>query len=331
MRFAKLFGHDFVKKHLSALFESGHFPQVSLFNGPKGVGKKAFALECARMVLGESHGDKIEQKNHPDVHFFEPEGKSEQHTIESIRGLITQVFQAPFEAPKSFFIIDEADRMPATSANALLKILEEPPSHAFFILITHNIDKLPPTLISRSQKIDFPPLPSKAIATYLEEHYAMEKSKASKVAMMAQGSLSRAIALTEQQEEWSISALLANILSLSITEDFIDVSLYLSKLQELVTSSSEEGSANSLIERVFEETLYWFRDREAMKLEVTWNLIYHQDHEDLLKKSCSLSYVSFEEAFDLIMQAQEAVFHNVKFATAFEHFLMRAQKAIRAF
>ena len=98
---------------------------------------------------------KIETNNHPDLHVYEPEGKTYHHSIASIRNLIGQVYMAPFEAEAKVFIIKDAHRMLKSSANALLKTLEEPTLDSFIILTSSKADDIIPTITSRCFRINF--------------------------------------------------------------------------------------------------------------------------------------------------------------------------------
>lgn len=91
------------------------------------------------------------KKHHPDIHHYYPEGKSGMHPMESLKELQKDVALVPFEAPYKFFVIHDADRMLLTSANALLKTLEEPPKKTILILQTENEQHLLPTIRSRCQ------------------------------------------------------------------------------------------------------------------------------------------------------------------------------------
>lgn len=138
---------------LECLLESGKIPHALLFAGPKGAGKKHAALQFASSLLQSQK--KVD--HHPDVHHFVPEGKTGMHPITSIRKLIHDAYLAPFEAAWKIFILQDAEKMLPTSSNALLKILEEPPSQTLILLLTEYPDRLLPTILSRCQMVTFIP------------------------------------------------------------------------------------------------------------------------------------------------------------------------------
>jgi hypothetical protein len=87
--------------------------------------------------------------------------------IDQIRNLQKELSFRPFEAEKKACIIEAAERMNLSSANAFLKTLEEPPGNALLILLTSNIGAILPTILSRCQRLSFSPIPEAAIENYL--------------------------------------------------------------------------------------------------------------------------------------------------------------------
>ena len=133
---------------LEKMITENYIRSPMLFHGPKGAGKKEKALAFAKKLLGE-------KKDHPDLFTFEPEGKSEIHTVSAMKRLIHEADMAPFEAPHKIFIIFDAHRLTDTSSNAILKTLEEHPKHTIIILITDEPHHLIPTIRSRLFSIPF--------------------------------------------------------------------------------------------------------------------------------------------------------------------------------
>lgn len=122
-----------------------------LFIGAKREDANAFC----KQLLGPGHAQKIDSGNHPDIHYYVPEGKSGQHLMATIQKMIQETFLPPFESPYKVFIIEEAEKMLPSSSNALLKTLEEPNPDAYFLLLSHHPDLLLPTILSRLQPLSF--------------------------------------------------------------------------------------------------------------------------------------------------------------------------------
>lgn len=240
MPFSTLLGNPGSKALLARLIEQKTLARTLLFAGPKGVGKMLFAREAALQLLKTS-------KTHPaDLHIYAPTGKSALHTMETIRELISEAAMAPFEAPVKVFIIDEAERMQPASSNALLKTLEEPPENTYFILISSEPEQLLDTLLSRCAKIPFFPVAEREIGTLLQHKFQLSSDEAAKVALLAQGSISKAFALAEKKEN-KISAL--------VHELFAEGNLSVAKELEELVPQEEEGS-------LIEEIAYLFREKD---------------------------------------------------------------------
>ncbi|HLD29395.1 MAG TPA: DNA polymerase III subunit [bacterium] len=166
-------GNEKVKKLLSAEFRERRMAGSYLFSGPRGVGKKLFALWFARLIqcsspkgdepCGECHSCKaIMRGTDPDVVLIEPladEGKRlvvPTLKIETIReNLIRKSSLKSWQGRWKIFIIDEAHTLTEDAGNLLLKTLEEPPEKVLIILVTHLSSKLLPTVRSRLRRVEF--------------------------------------------------------------------------------------------------------------------------------------------------------------------------------
>ncbi|NGX37470.1 MAG: DNA polymerase III subunit gamma/tau [Chlamydiae bacterium] len=110
------------------------------------------ALALAKELIGSA---KIDSGNHPDLHIYIPEGKSDLHPMANMQTLIREMALPPFESPCKVFLIEDAEKMLPSASNALLKTLEEPSPDTFFILLTNHPDRLLPTVRSRLHPISY--------------------------------------------------------------------------------------------------------------------------------------------------------------------------------
>lgn len=140
-------------------------------------------LDFAISVMGQEHAHKIETGIHPDLTLFHPEGKINLHPIEAMRRLIHEVNMAPFEARCKVFVIFEAEKMQAPSANALLKTLEEPSAHSYILLLTDDSKALLPTILSRCQKRTFIPQTAEGKNGLLQEIFEIQDYPSLRVAL----------------------------------------------------------------------------------------------------------------------------------------------------
>jgi DNA polymerase-3 subunit delta' len=120
---------------------------------------------------------------------------------EESREIIKALSLKPFESPHKVMIIWQPELMHPSAANGILKILEEPPPHTYFILVTNAADRLLPTIISRTQIVTVPLLDDDAIEDYLVEKHGVEKPRANKIAQLADGNLNLAVKLIENEED----------------------------------------------------------------------------------------------------------------------------------
>lgn len=176
-------GQDRVKAQLAAALRSGAVSHAYVFEGPRGTGRKDTALALAQALHCESgEADacgvcadcrKVANGNHPDVLLIDPDGASVK--LEQIRELQRRfAYKSDSEKPR-VYIIEEAERLTAQAANALLKFLEEPGPGTVAILITDNIGRLLPTIRSRAQRLTFVPLaPETMEKTLLAEGHPAE-------------------------------------------------------------------------------------------------------------------------------------------------------------
>ncbi len=128
-----------------------NLPHALLFNGIKGIGKYKTAVEFVKTV--HTNFNSLEQ------HFFEINSEENLALIDDVRNLISQTYLTNSNSEKKcFIVIDNADCLNFNSYNALLKTIEEPPENTIIIIISHNFNRIPKTIISRCMKLDFRPL-----------------------------------------------------------------------------------------------------------------------------------------------------------------------------
>lgn len=189
---------------------AGRIGHAYLFGGPEGVGRSlaaralAASLNCAEGGCGEcAVCAKVLRGAHADVHWIAAEGQ--QILITQIkggpgeRGIITEAFRSPVEGRTKVFVIDDAERMNAAAANALLKVLEEPPADVVFVLMTARPDDILETIASRCRRLDFAPLPESAVRQVLTDHHGIDASNAAWAARVG-GNLARALRLAHDED-----------------------------------------------------------------------------------------------------------------------------------
>lgn len=210
--FSEVIGQSHVVKTLTNALKLGKLSHALLFSGIKGTGKTtvarivAKALNCTNLKEGYepcnfcTNCQEINKGIFIDV--IEIDAASNRG-IDQIREIIENLKYAPAKGKAKVYIIDEAHMLTKEASNALLKSLEEPPSHVYFILATTEPNKIIPTILSRCQRYDFRKLDFPLLLKHLKyicekENYQIEEDALKLIAKEAQGSLRDALSLLDQ-------------------------------------------------------------------------------------------------------------------------------------
>ncbi|HOJ34796.1 MAG TPA: DNA polymerase III subunit gamma/tau [Candidatus Hydrogenedentes bacterium] len=217
-RFEEVVGQDHITRPLQNSIRSGRIAHAYLFIGTRGVGKTttarllAKALNClsSSAPTAEPCGTcencrTIAAGNNIDV--MEIDGAS-NNKVEDVREIREHVGMVPSSSRYKIYIIDEVHQLSASAFNALLKTLEEPPSHAVFILATTEAHKVPATIVSRCQRYDFRRVGLDAVKTMLRRILDAEGVRCSEealhaIARAADGSIRDAESILEQVISYS--------------------------------------------------------------------------------------------------------------------------------
>ncbi len=179
-KFSEVVGQDHIVKVLDAEAKSGDISHAYLFSGTRGTGKTSIARIFAD-AIGTSKND-----------IYEIDAASNT-SVDDIRNLNDSVFTLPFESKYKVYILDEVHMLSKSAANALLKTLEEPPSHVVFILATTETHKIPETVLSRCETYTFKK-PSqdvlKKVVTNVakKEGFTLDDASSDLVALLGDGS-----------------------------------------------------------------------------------------------------------------------------------------------
>ncbi len=184
-----IIGQDRAVEAFSAGWRSRRLHHGWLLAGPRGVGKASFAIAAATRVLADAAGPAtslpglatpddhpvarlLAAGSHPDFRLLErlerqAGGLARNISVDQVRSLGDLLAVTPSMSPWRAIVIDSADDLEASAANALLKMLEEPPANTLFFLVSHAPGRLLPTIRSRCRRLDFARLPPDAMTSLL--------------------------------------------------------------------------------------------------------------------------------------------------------------------
>ena len=184
--FEKLIGNEKIKQELTETMQNQTISHSYMFVGKSGIGKRLFAREFAKGLLGDFNKDILNYEDYKEIGPLE--GKK-IISVDQIREIIKEANELPTESEKRVFVIDEADKMNSEAQNSILKTLEEPPEYVVIILIVTNESKMLETIKSRCNIIKFDTLKESEIEKYLIKENLLDKSRKDVEIKLLNGSL----------------------------------------------------------------------------------------------------------------------------------------------
>jgi len=225
----ELVGQGAAENSFLQAWDSGRLAHAWLLTGPKGIGKATLAFRIARFVLaggndsaGGLFGDaapatlvmssdhpvfrRIASGGHADFKLIERGWSDDKQTkrkseitVDDVRDVGSFMSLTPAEGGWRVVIVDAADEMNRNSANAILKVLEEPPKRALMLLVCHSPGRILPTIRSRCRRLTLPPLSRDTVTELLRRHHPeLSVAELQGLAALADGSIGRALSLHEQ-------------------------------------------------------------------------------------------------------------------------------------
>ena len=213
-------GQDRAVEQFASAWATRKLHHAWLLAGPKGVGKASFAHAAARRVLADAAGPPlnlpaletaddhpivklVEAGSHPDMRRLkrlvnEKTGNLARNiSVDQVRGLADLFELSPAMSDWRVAVIDTVDELEPSGANALLKMLEEPPPNSLFFLVSHAPGRLLPTIRSRCRRLDFQKLDDDAMTSILEQQTELTAGERQRIISLAAGSAGRALAFAE--------------------------------------------------------------------------------------------------------------------------------------
>ncbi len=261
-KFADVVEQQTAVRVLTNAIQAGRIGSAYLFFGPRGVGKTTLARILAKRVNcqapeGAEPCNKCEScltilaGNAMDV--MEIDAAS-QRKIEHVRELRENVKFPPMHGTKKVYIIDEVHMLTQEAFNALLKTLEEPPSHVLFVLATTELQRIPETILSRCQVFTFRKVPIREVQNYLRELCSREKIEAEDEALFwtarrGDGSVRDSLSFLEQAITYSGKKLTAQAVRELVGA--IPIELYIQLTKAVLRADSTDAELMGPVEEVF--------------------------------------------------------------------------------
>ena len=321
--FSEIVGHEQIKEHMQAAIRDKKPFHAYLFQGEEGVGKEALARTFAAGLQCQSESaDKpckecvscrqMESGNQPDVIWVTREKAS--LGVDEIREQLCNTMDIkPFSSPYKIYLVPEAEKMTEAAQNALLKTIEDPPEYGIVILMTSNISALLPTIQSRCLTMEFRPLSTAVVESYVKEHCQVPDYQARASAAFAQGNLGKAMRYAKSEDFIERKD---HIISLLRHVEQMDLSEMLAVIKDLGTRKDEVRDYIDLM-------VLWYRDVLLFKATKDINQLLFQDEASYISREAShRSYEKIEEILQAFEKAKVRLRANVNFDITMELMLL---------
>lgn len=301
--FDEVLGQDRVVNVLKNQVKNNNFSHAYIFAGERGCGKTtcakifAKAINCLHPVDGSpclecENCRAIDDESTIDI--IEMDAASNRR-IDDIRNLKDNVIYPPNKLKYKVYIIDEAHMITREAFNALLKIMEEPPSHLVFILATTEIDKIPNTILSRAQNFEFNKIEKSKIKEQIsiilkDKDIEMENEAIDLIIRKAKGAMRDALSILDQVLSYDTKSYkLADVENLLGVVDFYDID----KLTKSIFSFNQKQALSyifSLRENnksnkdIIDSIINYFRDIMVYKMSENPDLFDNEERFDFIKK-----------------------------------------------
>ncbi len=328
--YSDIIGHEDIVKHFKSSIELGKVSHAYILNGEKGSGKKTLAAVVAKSLQCEAGEPdpcgtcksclQAESGNQPDIIWVNHE-KPNVISVDEIRTqILNDISLMPYSSRYKIYIVPDAQLMNQQAQNAILKTLEEPPEYAIIMLLTNNIDKFLPTIISRCIVLNFRPVEPLHMMDYLMAQIGVDKEKARFCTDFAQGNLGKAVRLAISPEYNEIKED-----SLRLLRRIQDMDM-----EDIIQAVRNMGKYKLDITDYIDIMTMWFRDILMVKIANSPNKLIFKDEFSIMKKQAShVSYEGLEEILQALDKLKIRLEANVNFDIAMELMLLTVKENLK--
>lgn len=321
--FKEIVGHEDIITHFKKSMERGKVSHAYILNGEKDSGKKLIAKVVAKTLqceLGETDPCEechsciqVESGNQPDIIWVTHE-KPNVISVDEIREQINNdIGIRPYSSRYKIYIIADAQLMNQQAQNAILKTIEEPPEYAIIMLLTTNIDKFLPTILSRCIILNCKPIKELDMIDYLINVVGVDEKKAYFCTNFAMGNMGKAVRLAISEDYNNLkndcTHILKNIYDMSI-EDIID---------QIKKINKYKLEINDFIDMM----IMWYRDILMLKISGNPNkLLFKEEYIYIKKQASRISYAGVDQIIEALEKVKTRLDANVNFDITMELMLL---------
>lgn len=328
--YSDIIGHEDIVKHFKSSIELGKVSHAYILNGEKGTGKKTLAAVVSKSLQCEGgEADpcntctsclQAESGNQPDIIWVNHE-KPNVISVDEIRSqIVNDISLKPYSSRYKIYIVPDAQMMNPQAQNALLKTLEEPPEYAIIMLLTTNVDKFLPTILSRCIVLNFKPVEPMDVMDYLKEQLQVDDATAKFCTDFSQGNLGKAVRLAISPEYNEIKEDAVRLLR---QIDVMD-------MEDVISSVKSMGKFKLDITDYIDIMTMWFRDILMVKISNSPNKLIFKDEYSVLRKQASrVSYEGVEEILTAMDKLKIRLEANVNFDIAMELMLLTIKENMK--
>ncbi len=335
--FEDVIGQEHITRVLQNQLKSDSISHAYLFSGTRGTGKTSCAKIMARAVNCESNEEKpcnkcpscLESLEDSAIDIIEIDGASHSG-VDNIREIKDRAFYQPTSLKYKVYIIDEVHMLSRGAFNALLKILEEPPSHLIFILATTEPERIPLTILSRCQKFQFRRIDSKRIEISLRkisegEGISFDDRVYNLIINNSDGSLRDAQSIMEQlvssgkdHIDYNFAANVLGVVSTDILFKLIDT-IKDQNAGELLEILDDTISSGKDIEQLGKDILNHFRNLMIAKVSRdSLTRLVHANEEEYIRQSNDYSLQNILKFMDKIIEQLNEIKYSQQKRTLLE-------------